>query len=97
MNTMSISLTLGKASSPHGANLAHNNRDFISDNVDKSRILDNITYANQDIAVAYDELFSESLEAYNAKQKVTIQSPHQSTAVSRQTIQIYYPLHSIHA
>jgi len=36
MKTMSISLTLGKASSAHGANIAHNNRDFISDNVDEN-------------------------------------------------------------
>ena len=69
MNTMSISLTLGKASSPHGANLAHNNRDFVSSNVDTTRIDNNIVYANQDIYEAYDELFSEALEVYNAKQK----------------------------
>ena len=69
MNTMSISLTLGKASNPHGANLAHNSRDFISSNVDETRIDNNIVYANQDIYEAYDELFSEALETYNAKQK----------------------------
>ena len=69
MNTMSISLTLGKASSPHGANLAHNNREFISENVDASRLHHNVVYVSQDIEEAYNELFSEALEAYNAKQK----------------------------
>jgi len=68
MNTMSISLTLGKASSPHGANILHNERYFVSENVDRNRLGDNIAYVKQDIRVAYDELFSEALKAYNAKQ-----------------------------
>lgn len=33
MERFSISVTLGKPSNPHGANLAHNNRDFIARNI----------------------------------------------------------------
>lgn len=69
MSKMSISFTLGKASSPHGANIAHNNREIIAGNVDVNRICDNITYVQQDIREAYDELFADSVAEYNAKQK----------------------------
>lgn len=69
MSKLSISFTLGKASVPHEANVEHNNREFIANNVNKSKIFENITYKKQDIREAYHELFDESLNEYNAKQK----------------------------
>ena len=69
MSKLSISFTLGKASMPHEANVEHNNREFIAGNVNKSRISENITYIKQDVQQAYQQLFSESLAEYNAKQK----------------------------
>ena len=69
MSKFSTSLTLGKASGLHGANVEHNNRDFIADNIDTARIADNITYARQDVRQAYQELFGDALQEYNDKQK----------------------------
>lgn len=66
---LSVSFTLGKASVPHGANLAHNNREFIARNIDASRTAENVTYIQQDVQDAYNQLFSEALKEYNAKQK----------------------------
>ncbi|MDR2532401.1 MAG: plasmid recombination protein [Oscillospiraceae bacterium] len=68
MSALSMSFTLGKVSTG-SANLEHNNREFFADNVDVTRIKDNIIYANQDVREAYDELFGDALDAYNAKQK----------------------------
>ena len=67
MSKLSVSFTLGKASAGK-ANIEHNNREFISSNVDVSRLADKITYIRQDIQEAYDELFGEALREYNAKQ-----------------------------
>ncbi|MCD8055249.1 MAG: plasmid recombination protein, partial [Clostridiales bacterium] len=47
---------------------AHNNRDFIAENVDRERTKNNITYCNEDIKAVYHELFDDALEKYNAKQ-----------------------------
>lgn len=69
MSKLSISFTLGKASVPHEANVKHNNREFVANNVNKSKTFENITYKKQDIHEAYNELFNESLNEYNAKQK----------------------------
>ena len=69
MSKFSISLTLGKASAEGGANIEHNNRDFIANNVDVRRIFDNLTYVRHDVRDAYEELFGEALKEYNAKQK----------------------------
>ncbi len=52
----------------HGS-LTHNNREFMADNVDPLRTPDNITFVCQPIGEAYDQLFKESTERYNAKQK----------------------------
>ena len=68
MGKLSISFTLGKASMPHEANIEHNNREFIANNVNKSKISENITYIKQDVQQAYQQLFSESLAEYNAHQ-----------------------------
>lgn len=35
----------------------HNNRNFFSDNVDKNRTPDNITYVRRDLRELYHELF----------------------------------------
>ncbi|WP_044975366.1 plasmid recombination protein [Ruminococcus sp. HUN007] len=48
--------------------ISHNNREFVANNVDLLRTPDNITFIAQPIAEAYDQLFRESTERYNAKQ-----------------------------
>ena len=52
-----------------GGSIAHNNRTFIANNVDPLRIPDNIIIKQQPIGEAYDQLFRESTERYNARQK----------------------------
>lgn len=69
MERFSISVTLGKASNPHGANLAHNNRDFIARNIRRDQMQNNIFFKQQDIHEAYEELFGVAIAEYNAKQK----------------------------
>ena len=69
MDTFSISFILGKASDPHGADLAHNDRQFIAPNVDLQRTYQNVTYVKEDIEDAYETLFGEALAEYNARQK----------------------------
>ncbi|MBR3045201.1 MAG: plasmid recombination protein [Oscillospiraceae bacterium] len=68
MEKFSISFTLGKAASQHGANIRHNNRKFTAANVDEKRIADNIIYVQQDVRDAYHQLFDRALQEYNAKQ-----------------------------
>lgn len=63
MKEKRVSFGQGKGS------IAHNNREFVADNVDVFRTPDNITFVCQPIGEAYDLLFSESTERYNAKQK----------------------------
>ncbi len=69
MEKFSISFTLGKAASLHGANIKHNNRKFTAANVDEKRIADNVTFKQQDVRDAYHQLFDRALQEYNAKQK----------------------------
>lgn len=69
MGSMSISFTLGKASVQHGANVEHNNREFIAGNIDKKRINENVTYVREDVKQAYQELFGKAVAEYNQKQK----------------------------
>ncbi len=52
----------------HGS-LAHNNREFVAANVDPLRTPNNVIFVQQPIAEAYDQLFRESTERYNARQK----------------------------
>ena len=59
----SISVSKGKGS------LSHNNRDFITPNVDKDRTHLNIIYKQEPLKEAYQKLFGEAVEKYNAKQK----------------------------
>lgn len=63
MKEKRISFCQGKGS------LTHNNREFIAENVDRSRIKDNITFIKKDLGTVYEHLFGESTERYNAKQK----------------------------
>jgi hypothetical protein len=51
--------------------IGHNNREFIAKNVDESKIKDNITYKQEDIKVAYENLFSEVLKKYNSSKTKT--------------------------
>jgi hypothetical protein len=68
MSKLSCSFTLGKQSTGN-ANIEHNNREFISSNVDVARVADNIVYIREDVREVYDELFGEALQEYNAKQR----------------------------
>ena len=63
MKEKRISFGQGKGS------ITHNNREFMADNVDPLRTPQNITFVRQAIGEAYDQLFAESTERYNAKQK----------------------------
>ena len=58
-----ISFVKGKGS------LHHNNRKFIASNIDEERITWNITYIQQSLAEAYEQLFGEAVAEYNAKQR----------------------------
>ena len=58
-----ISFMNGKGS------IGHNTRSFIADNVDASRIKNNITLIHEDIKQVYHKLFDKALDEYNAKQK----------------------------
>ena len=62
MKEKRITFSQGKGS------ISHNNREFVANNVDPLRTPDNITFIAQPIAEAYDQLFRESTERYNAKQ-----------------------------
>lgn len=63
MKEKRISFCQGKGS------LTHNNRLFIADNVDRSRMKGNITFIREDIGYVYEHLFAESTKRYNARQK----------------------------
>lgn len=49
--------------------LDHNNRVITAHNVDISRTSNNVTYAKIDLRQFYEQVFSEALAQYNAKQK----------------------------
>ena len=49
--------------------LTHNKRTFSTANVDVSRTKDNVTFVDQPIDQAYNEIFGAAVERYNAKQK----------------------------
>lgn len=63
MGKASISFCKGKGS------MNHNNREFITKNVDKTKIADNITYKRESLEDAYTHCFAQAIEEYNAKQK----------------------------
>ena len=58
-----ISGMVGKGS------LTHNDRNFIAENIDRTRTRDNITYCHEDIKHVYQELFGAALDRYNDQQK----------------------------
>lgn len=58
-----ISVVVGKGS------IGHNNRDFLTDNIDKERIKDNVVFVQQDLKDAYEELFAEAIQKYNVGKK----------------------------
>jgi len=49
--------------------LRHNNRDFVAENIDKTRIKNNIFLLERKVEDVYTEVFGEALSKYNAKQK----------------------------
>lgn len=61
--TIQFSKGLGKAS------LRHNTRAFVSPNVDKERMENNVSFINEELGAAYEKIFGEALKEYNAKQK----------------------------
>ena len=69
MERFSISFTLGKASTEHGANVNHNNRKFLADNINPAETPNNISYKMQSVESAYQELFGEAVKEYNERQK----------------------------
>ena len=51
------------------AKIRHNTREFVSANVDKNRIKDNIIIINQTVGEAFEHVFGEAQRKYNSKQK----------------------------
>ena len=69
MSSLSVSFTLGKASTPNTVNLKHNNREFLAKNIDIEKIKDNVIFKQEDVEDAYHKLFDDAVEEYNNKQK----------------------------
>ena len=72
-------------------NIRHNNRDFISENIDKTRIKDNIVYVQQPLEEAYQEIFGQAVQEYNNKQKradrkITDYMEHLKTSKNREKL-----------
>ena len=63
MTSRTISICQGKGS------IGHNNRAFHTKNTDPARTKNNIVFVREPIGTAYDKLFAEAVERYNAKQK----------------------------
>ena len=63
MTSRTISICQGKGS------IGHNNRAFHAKNTDPARTKNNIVFVREPIGTAYDKLFAEAVERYNAKQK----------------------------
>ena len=63
MRARTISICQGKGS------IGHNNRAFHTKNTDPARTKNNIVFVREPIGTAYDKLFAEAVERYNAKQK----------------------------
>ena len=62
MSGASISFVTGKGA------IGHNNREFIHDNVDESRVKDNINYKEEKLHIAYEKCFGQAVESYNERQ-----------------------------
>lgn len=63
MTTFSVSIAKGRGS------MSHNNREFITENVDKDRVKDNIVYKQESLTEAYEKCFGQAIQNYNSKQK----------------------------
>ena len=63
MTSRTISICQGKGS------IGHNNRTFHTKNTDPARTKNNIVFVREHIGTAYEKLFAEAVERYNAKQK----------------------------
>lgn len=63
MTSRTISICQGKGS------IGHNNRAFHTKNTDPARTKNNIVFVREPIGKAYDKLFAEAVERYNANQK----------------------------
>ena len=63
MISRTISICQGKGS------IGHNNRTFHTKNTDPARTKNNIVFVREPIGTAYEKLFAEAVERYNAKQK----------------------------
>lgn len=63
MISRTISVCQGKGS------IGHNNRTFHTKNTDPARTKNNIVFVREPIGTAYEKLFAEAVERYNAKQK----------------------------
>ena len=63
MGAKTISFPKGKGS------IRHNNREFISSNVDRSRTHMNVYFIQEPLEAAYQKCFGQALADYNAKQK----------------------------
>lgn len=69
---------MGRVSMPQGkGNQMHNRREYekigrpVPENIDTSKSSENVTLVDKDIREAYNEIFGEALNRYNAKQKRT--------------------------
>lgn len=62
---MGKTLSFGKGK----GNIRHNNRDYLTENVDKDRVQDNVYLVRQSLEDAYKECFGQAIEDYNATQK----------------------------
>lgn len=62
MKKATVSFRRGKG------NINHNNRVFVTDNVDKNKTKNNIVYIKKDLKQLYKEIFQSSVDEYNAKQ-----------------------------
>lgn len=61
---MNVTISLRQGS----GNLNHNNRVFITENVDADRTTENITYYQEDLNIAYEKCFSDAINIYNKNQ-----------------------------
>ena len=61
---MNVTISLRQGS----GNLNHNNRVFITENVDVNRTIENIIYYQEDLNIAYNKCFSDAINMYNKNQ-----------------------------
>lgn len=61
----SISYSRGKGK------IRHNNRDFLSSNIDKARVKNNIIITQENLSESYEKIFGKYVDEYNKKQKRT--------------------------